>query len=113
MPADPTSSNRLIQMASTIATSCKAGDFSDEEDQKIIIDAATQMVEAHFSEAEALDFKYRQEAIAKGIEFIELTPAELAANIEAVRATVWPQMEEKIGKVLMDKIRAGAPDPPQ
>ncbi len=85
----------------------------DEEDQKIIIDAANQMVEAHFSEAEALDFKYRQEAIAKGIEFIELTPEELAANIEAVRATVWPQMEEKIGKVLMDKIRAGAPDPPQ
>jgi len=85
----------------------------DAEDQKIVTDAATQMLAEQFANAERLDLHYRQVAIDKGIEFIELTPEELAVNVKLVREKVWPLMDEKIGTILMDQIRATAAEPPQ
>jgi TRAP-type C4-dicarboxylate transport system substrate-binding protein len=85
----------------------------DEEDQKIIIDASAQVAAEQFADAEGQDLKYRQQAIDKGIEFIEMTPAEFAANVKLVRDEIWPQMDEKIGAFLMDQVRAGASEPPQ
>jgi len=84
----------------------------DAEDQKVVIDVTSHLAEKVFADAEQLDLNYRQEAIDKGIEFIELTAAELAANVKVVREEIWPQMDEKIGKLLMDQIRAGASEPP-
>ncbi len=97
----------------TILMSLEAFNSLDEEDQGIIIEATSQMMEKQFNDAEQLDLQHRQTAIDKGIEFIELTPEELAANVRTVREEVWPQMEEEIGSYLMDKIRAGASAPPQ
>lgn len=85
----------------------------DAEDQQILTDAADQMLAKHFGDAEGLDLKYRQQAIDKGIEFIELTPAEFALHVQLVRDAVWPLMDEKIGTFVMNQIRAGAAEPPE
>ena len=82
-----------------------------EAQQKIVIDAAVQVVEKQFKDAEAEDLKWRNTAIESGIKFIELSDEQFNANVKAVRDDVWPQMEEKIGKTIMNKVRAKATNP--
>ena len=79
-----------------------------EEQQGLVIDAAVQVVEKQFKDAEAEDLKWRAAAIESGIEFVALSDEQFAANVKSVRDQVWPQMEEKIGKTIMDKVRAQA-----
>jgi len=95
-----------------ILVNLEAFNSLDAEDQQIVIDVTSELAEKVFADAEQLDLNYRQQAIDKGIEFIELTPAEFAANVKVVREKIWPLMEEKVGTLLMDQIRAGASEPP-
>lgn len=76
--------------------------------KKIVADAASEVITKQFDEAEAEDLKWRAAAIKAGIEFIALSESEFAANVKAIRAEVWPQMEEKIGTTIMRKVRANA-----
>lgn len=99
--------------SAVILMNMEAFNSLDAEDQQIVVDVTNHLAEEVFAEAEQIDLNYRQEAIDKGIEFIEMTPAEFAANVKLVREKIWPQMEEKVGTYLMDKIRAGASEPPQ
>ena len=78
------------------------------EQQKIIQDAAVAVVEKQFHNAEAEDLKWRNAAIASGIEFHELSDDQFRANVTAVRAAVWPEMEEKVGADIMKEVRAQA-----
>lgn len=76
--------------------------------KKIVADAASEVIVKQFDEAEAEDLKWRAAAIKFGIEFIALNESEFAANVKAIRAEVWPQMEEKIGTSIMRKVRENA-----
>lgn len=82
-----------------------------EEEQKIVQDAAVQVVEKQFEDANAEDLKWRNTAIEAGIKFVALSDEEFHTNVKAVRDAVWPQMEEKIGTVIMDQVRANATKP--
>jgi TRAP-type C4-dicarboxylate transport system substrate-binding protein len=81
------------------------------DEQDIVLNAAVEVIEKQFADAEAEDLKWRNKAIESGIQFVELSDAEFDANVRKVREAVWPQMEEKIGKAIMDKVRANAAQP--
>jgi len=83
------------------------------EDQKIVADAASEVIAKQFKEGKDTDLSWRKKAIESGMKFIELSPEEFVAAVAAVRGTVWPQMEEKIGKYIMDQIREKASAPPE
>jgi TRAP-type C4-dicarboxylate transport system substrate-binding protein len=85
----------------------------DAEDQGIIEDAAQQVIQKKFADAKAEDDKWIKTAQEDGMKYIEPTEEEMAAWVSEVRAEVWPLVEEKIGKELMDEIRAKASTPGQ
>ena len=61
-----------------------------------------------FANARALDQSYVDKAKAAGMTYIEPSDAEIAALAKAVRAKVWPMMEERVGAEIMETIRANA-----
>lgn len=88
-------------------------DSLDDEAKKIVSDAATVAINKQFDEGKATDEEWRKKAIDGGMTFVELKPDEFAAAVKAVRGSVWPQMEEKVGKFLMDQISSKASTPPE
>lgn len=83
----------------------------DAEDQSIIADAAQAVIDKQFQDAKAEDEKWIKAAEKAGMEYIVPTSAEMKAWVTRVRAEVWPQAEESLGKELMDKLRANASVP--
>jgi TRAP-type C4-dicarboxylate transport system substrate-binding protein len=80
----------------------------DEEDRKIISDAADLVVEKQFKNARSEDQKWIDKSIEEGIEYIVPTEDEMRALIKKVREEVWPLAEQQVGKETMDLIRANA-----
>jgi len=85
-----------------------AWDSLSTEHQKIVQDASITVMEEGFTNARALDQFYVEKAKAAGISYVEPSDEEIRELAEAVRARVWPMMEERIGKATMDTIRANA-----
>ncbi|WP_246624916.1 TRAP transporter substrate-binding protein DctP [Oceanobacter mangrovi] len=83
----------------------------DAEDQKIIADAAQKVIELQFANARTEDEKWIAAAQKSGMKYIVPNKQQMHNWVERVRAEVWPQAEEKLGKDLMDKIRANASVP--
>lgn len=83
----------------------------DDEDRGIIESAAIAVIDQQFKDAKAEDDKWIAAAQEAGMEYIVPTPEEKAAWIKRVRAEVWPQAEEALGKEIMDVIRANASVP--
>ncbi len=79
-----------------------------EEQQKVIADASQVIMQDGFESARSIDAGFVEKAKAAGIEYIEPTDAELAPIALKVREVVWPLMEERIGKEIMDQVRANA-----
>lgn len=88
-----------------------AWDALSAEHQKAVQDASIIVMEEGFANARALDQTYVEKAKAAGISYIEPSEDELRELADAVRARVWPMMEERIGKATMDTIRANARKP--
>jgi len=82
-------------------------DLSADE-QKLVQDAAVKIMEQHFKDAKALDEHYVQKAKEAGMEYIEPSDADLKALAKAAREKIWPMMDERIGKDIMDQIRKHA-----
>jgi TRAP-type C4-dicarboxylate transport system substrate-binding protein len=102
---------RHIFSTGSLLMSLNSWNDLSEQQQKIVIDAAVQVVEKQFQDAEAEDLKWRNKAIESGINFVELNDDQFNANVKAIRDDVWPQMDEKIGKTIMNKVRAKATSP--
>ncbi len=85
----------------------------EPDDQQIVADAASEVIAKQFKEGKDTDLFWRKKAIESGMQFIELKPDEFAASVAAVRGTVWPQIEEKVGKYIMDQVRENASAPPE
>lgn len=78
----------------------------DEEDKRIVQDAAQEVIDKQFEDAQAEDEKWVETAQEGGMEYIVPTDSEIAEWAEVVRSEVWPEAEDIIGKELMDKVRA-------
>lgn len=77
--------------------------------QTIVDDAAQSVIEAQFVAAKKEDDKWIEAAQKGGIKYIVPSQKEKAAWIEKVRSVVWPEIEEQLGKELMDEIRKNTP----
>ena len=80
-------------------------DLSDEH-QKLIEQAAINEMSKQFKAARTTDQKYVDLAIESGMEYFELSDAQIEPIAAKVRAEVWPAMENDVGKETMDLIRA-------
>ncbi len=83
------------------------------EYQKIIEESAIEVINKQFANAKAEDEKWIKTAQEAGIKYIRPTPEEKLAWVKRVRAEVWPLMEEKLGKEVMDTVRENASVPVQ
>jgi TRAP-type C4-dicarboxylate transport system substrate-binding protein len=84
------------------------------EDQEIIQTAALEESAIQWERAAAEDEQYRQKLKDEyGWEIVILTPEELTVMADHVRKTVWPKMEDLLGKELMDRVyqESGTPRP--
>lgn len=80
-------------------------------DREIIASSAQAIIDTQFAGAKAEDDKWIAAAQEAGMEYIVPTPEAKLAWVERVRAEVWPQAEEALGKEIMDAIRANASTP--
>lgn len=78
------------------------------EEQAVVEQSAITVMNEAFEQARTRDEGYIKLAQEAGMTYIEPSPEELNAMAETVRAKVWPMMEERIGKEIMDTIRANA-----
>ena len=76
-----------------------------KEDQAMVQEAADIAVGMGWDLTSAVDASYKGRVSDYGMEFIELTPEQHIANIRAVREQVWPELEETIGKDIIDRFR--------
>ncbi|MFX0541086.1 TRAP transporter substrate-binding protein DctP [Roseovarius sp. S4756] len=83
-------------------------DALSEDQQQVVADAANTVMNEGFENARELDEHYIQQAKDAGMTYIEPSEEELNEMAKKVRGEVWPLMEERIGKEIMDKIRANA-----
>ncbi|HEX77552.1 MAG TPA: DctP protein [Dehalococcoidia bacterium] len=77
------------------------------EDQRIVQDACLEQSELRFERAAQEDAIYLDKLRAAGIKVIILSEEELERCAAAIRQDVWPQLEELIGKPLLNELRAG------
>lgn len=78
------------------------------EHQKVVEEAAVTVMDEAFRDAKKRDDHYIAQAKEAGMTYVEPNAEQLRGMAEAVRGEVWPLMEERIGKEIMDTIRANA-----
>lgn len=102
--------NRTKQQFITGILAANKGSFEalTPEQQKAVRDAAIVVMQEGFRDAKALDESYVEKAKAAGMTYVEPTPEQLKGMAQAVRDKVWPMLDERLGKDIMDVIRANA-----
>lgn len=83
-------------------------DSLSEDQQKVVAEAAATVMGEAFENAQKLDQHYIQQAKDAGMTYIEPTEEQLNEMAKTVREKVWPLMEDRVGKEVMDTIRANA-----
>lgn len=78
-------------------------DSLSEEDRGILQAAADKQSRLSFEGGQEMDAIYLQKLTDFGIEVIYLTPEQTAAYRKATIEGVWPYLQERYGKLLMDK----------
>jgi TRAP-type C4-dicarboxylate transport system substrate-binding protein len=84
----------------------KAWDGLNSNEKKIFVDAAQKQVAERWNGVVEEDNKYRDEMKKAGLEIIMLNDKELETCAQAIRKDVWPEMDNTVGKVIMNQIRA-------
>lgn len=77
--------------------------------QEIVSEAADAVSVKQFAEARALDQHYVELAEQSGMEYIELNDAQVKELATAAREKVWPLVEDKFGKEIMEQVVENAP----
>lgn len=77
-----------------------------EEQRTVMSEAFSTASAKSFALSKSVDAEYLGRLSEKDIEVVEITPEELAAIAAHVRDTVWPVLEENLGKELLDSIKA-------
>jgi len=76
-----------------------------EDDQKVVLEAAEKQVQGRWDFFLAEDEEYRQKMEEFGLNIILPTEEELEAFADAVRKDVWPELDQYMGKALVDICR--------
>ncbi|UTW02063.1 TRAP transporter substrate-binding protein DctP [Amphritea atlantica] len=79
-----------------------------EAQQKVVADAANEVMMTQFKAAKEQDQHYVAEAEKAGMKYFELTDEQIKEFARAAREKVWPLMDQEIGSEIMDTIRANA-----
>ena len=74
------------------------------EYQGILLDACQEVCLNYYDEIQQDELQFKQVLEDWDIEVIELTPAELEECALAVRTDVWPQLEDMIGRDIIQKL---------
>ncbi|MBQ0757896.1 MAG: TRAP transporter substrate-binding protein DctP [Amphritea sp.] len=80
----------------------------NEAQQKIVTDAANEVMMTQFKNAQKQDEHYVVEAEKAGMKYFELSDEQIKEFARAAREKVWPLMDQEIGSEIMDTIRANA-----
>ena len=76
------------------------------DEQRTVVKAAFQKAsDDFFAWNRANDAQFATKLEEKGYEILVPTDAQKQAMADHVRSTIWPQMEETIGKDVIDRIR--------
>ena len=82
-------------------------DSLSADQQNVLADAFSEASEASFEYSKRIDAEYlKRLPEEKGIQIIHLSDEELSAIAAHIKATVWPAMEEKFGKEILDQLKA-------
>jgi len=76
-----------------------------KEDQKVLLDAAEKQVQGRWDYFLKEDEEYRNKMEEFGLKVIIPTKEELKTFADAVRKDVWPELEQYMGKSLVDTCR--------
>ncbi|RKF16150.1 C4-dicarboxylate ABC transporter substrate-binding protein [Roseovarius spongiae] len=79
-----------------------------EDQQKVVHDAAMTIMNEAFEQAKERNQYYVDKAKEAGMTYVEPSEEQLNAMAKHVREQVWPMMEGRVGKDIMDTIRANA-----
>lgn len=100
--------NKQQFITGVLSMNLEAWEALDAEHQEIIQQAALEIMEDQFKQAQAADQEIVDQWMALGKEYIEPDEDELAQMMAAVREKVWPMMEKDVGPEIMEKIKANA-----
>jgi len=79
-----------------------------EEEQKIVSDAAIEIMNEQFKAAKQQDDYYIAKAQEAGMKYFEPNEEQIREFAKAAREKVWPQMDKEVGPEIMDTIRKNA-----
>jgi TRAP-type transport system periplasmic protein len=78
----------------------------DDAQRQAVVAAFQKASADSFAMTEELDRLYTQKLAEDGIKVIALSDADRAVVAAAVRNSTWPLLEEKLGKELLDQLKA-------
>ncbi|MGB1256887.1 MAG: TRAP transporter substrate-binding protein DctP [Thiolinea sp.] len=80
----------------------------DKEDQEAFMKVADEFSKSRWEKAEKDQGEFEQKLVENGAKLVELSDDELAAIADKVRADVWPEILEDVGKdwgqAILDKV---------
>lgn len=95
-------------MTGVLSMNQESFDKLSEAEQKVVADAANEVMMAQFKAAQTQDQHYVAEAEKAGMKYFELSDEQIKEFARAAREKVWPLMDQEIGSDIMDTIRANA-----
>ena len=95
-------------MTGVLSMNQESFDELNEAQQKVVAEAAKEVMMAQFKAAKEQDQHYVKEAEKAGMKYFELSDEQIAEFARAAREKVWPLMDAEIGSEIMDTIRANA-----
>ncbi len=81
-------------------------DGLSDEQRDVMAKAFSEASAESFALSKSVDMEYLERLPEVDIEVVEISPEELAGIAAHVRETVWPALEENLGKELLDSIKA-------
>ncbi len=86
----------------------KTWDKLNDAQRQAVVEAFQRASAASFAKTQALDEEYSKKLSEAGIEVIALSDSERAAIAAQVQTKTWPQLEEKLGRDLLEQLKADA-----
>jgi len=78
----------------------------NDEQRKVMVSAFQEASKGSFMKTRELDEKYTAKLAAGGIEVVAITDAQRSKIAAEIQAKTWPLLEEKLGKALLDELKA-------
>jgi len=100
--------NKQQFITGVLSMNLEAWNQLDEQQQQVIEQAAIEIMEDQFEQAQMADQAIVEKWEALGKKYLEPSEDELKGMMQSVRNAVWPLMEKEVGSEIMEKIRTNA-----